>query len=78
MANRLDITYDRDEREIVVYDESKDLLLICTDISFEDTHAILVEGDYLTPNDWVGGKTAEEKAEDYYWNHPEMFEEVER
>lgn len=73
----IDITYDRDDKQIVVYDEEKDLMLICTDISFDDTHAILVEGDYYTPDDWVGGKTAQEKAEDYFYRYPERFEEVE-
>lgn len=71
------ITYDRDEKEIIVEDYQKGIMLICTDVVLCDTPAILVEGDYYTPDDWVGGMTADEKAEAMYYRHPERFEVVE-
>lgn len=71
------ITYDREDETITVDYYPRDLVLICTAVVLEDTPAILVEGDYLTPDSWSGGMTIEEKAEAYYDKFPERFEEVE-
>ena len=72
MSKQLEIIYDDYEKEILVYKD--DLVLVCTGIELEDTEAILVEGDYYTPDDYVGGETAQEKAENYYYRYPEKFE----
>lgn len=72
--NNPSITYDEDDQTIIVDHYPEDLVLICYGVYLEDSEVIIIEGDYYTPDDYIGGKTAQEKAEDYYYKYPEKFE----
>lgn len=72
----MEITYENGTITVDFFPE-RDEIRIIEGVYFEEVSPTLVKGDYLTPDDYVGGKSVEDQVKHYVDKHIDEFEILE-